>query len=94
MELRVVSLPATTSRMKKLASSARVSRSPSTSALTMRLVRSSDSTPTFDSATSSMRLVNPPPAVRMAVIRSPISGTYSSSAAPRMMFDWSNTKSW
>ena len=27
-------------------------------------------------------------------MRSPNSGTYSSSAAPRMMLDWSNTKSW
>ena len=94
MALRVVSLPATTSRMKKLASSARVSRSPSTSALTRMLVRSPLSTPTLDSATSSISWVKAPPAVRMAVMRSPKSGTYSSSPAPRITFDWSNTKSY
>ena len=87
MALRVVSLPATTSRMKKAAISVSVSASPSTFVLTRAEVTSSVGCSLRWAARSSISMLSCWAAVMKATIGSVPSGTYSGSPLERMTFD-------
>ena len=93
MALRVVSLPATTSRMKKDATSASVSCSPSTFVLTRAEVTSSVGCSRRTWARSSISMLSCCAAVMKATMGSPPSGTYSGSPFDRITFEALNTVS-
>ena len=87
MALRVVSLPATTSRMKNEASSVSVRASPSTFVLTSAEVTSSVGCSRRKPARSVMRMLSCWAAVMKATIGSAPSSTYSGSPLERMTFE-------
>ena len=93
MALRVVSFPATTSRMKKDATSLSVSASPSTFVLTRAEVMSSVGWSLRNRARSSMSRLSCCAAVMNASIGSAPSGTYSVSPLERMTLEAWNTVS-
>ena len=87
MALRVVSLPATTSKMKKAATSVSVSASPSTFVLTRAEVTSSVGCSRRTVARSVISRLSCWAAVMKATIGSAPSSTYSGSPLERMMFE-------
>ena len=87
MALRVVSLPATTNRMKNEASSASVSDSPSTLPLTRAEVRSSVGCSRRSAARPRMSSARSLPAFMKASTGSSPSGTYSVSPKDKMMLE-------